>query len=79
MTPDTGQHLELLVGTLAAILVGLHRLLKQKRLGSLRVTIENIPDNSTKCKEDTRPRKVDGRKTDTDLQSEQHTQQQGRR
>ena len=79
MQPDIQQHIEVTLGTLLAIAVILHRLLKQKRLGNLRVTIENIPNNSTKCKEDTSPRKVDGRKTDTDLQSEQHTQQQGRR
>ena len=68
MTPDTGQPLELLVGTLAAILAVLHRLLKSKRRGNLRLTLSVTEENSNESPPDSRTNEADGRRTDTDQQ-----------
>jgi len=74
MMPDIEQHLELLAVILAVILGVLNRLLK-KRSVNLRLTIEDIPENSSDLNPNIRTKEAAGRKT----ASKSVVQQQERR
>ena len=79
MQPDIQQHIEVMLGTLLLIVVTLHRLLKRKGLGNLRLTVSVTEENSSDCLQNTNSKTVDGLKTDSNEPKQQPTEQQRRR
>lgn len=70
------QHIELMSGTLLLIVVVLHRLLKRKGLGNLRLTVSVTEENSSDCHPNTNSSEADGPKMDSNEPKQQPTKQQ---
>jgi hypothetical protein len=77
MTPDIEQHLELLAGILAAILVILHRLKKRNGRVRLVLTVEDTEQPSSESPPNTRTKEADGRRTDSSEPRKQPTRRPG--
>jgi len=81
MTPDIGQHPELIFGILALIGAFL-RLFKNGRLHSrkgrvsLLLTVSDTEENSSDCHQNTNLSEADGLKMDSNEPKQQHTKQQ---
>jgi hypothetical protein len=78
MLPDIEQHIELMSAISLLIVVALHRLLKRKRLGNLRLTVSVTEENSSDCPQNTNLSEVDGVKTDSNDVKPPHTEQHER-
>lgn len=76
MQPDIQQHIEVMLGTLLLIVVTLHRLLKRKGLGNLRLTVSVTEENSSDCHPNTNLRTDHGVKMDSKEPKQQPTEQQ---
>jgi len=79
MQPDIQQHIELMSGTLLLIVVVLHRLLKRKGLGNLRLTVSVTEENSSDCHQNTNLSEAVGLKMDSNEPKQQPTEQQKKR
>jgi hypothetical protein len=76
MPLDMQQHIEVMSGTLLLIVVILHRLLKRKGLGNLRLTVSVTEENSNDCHPNTNSSEADGQRMDSNERKLPHTKQQ---